>query len=1716
MVKLYSIFSFLFCFGSLFSQTYGNEWIDYNQTYYNLKIWQSGLYKITYTDLENSNIPVQNFTSSNIQIFGREKEIPLHIVDGGDNQLDPGDYILFFGLRNDGWLDSGLYKVPEEIGNPDYSLYNDTINYFFTWNGLSTNLRYSIETDIDFASYTPADYIWWKTKTERHNLYYEGKNLSNLSSSLFNNGEGYASGSFGSGSVFTFNASTSQKFIGANSPPSSFEGKSFSTNNAAVGTQSGYNHHLRYKMGTQDTLLFDTLYRGVDNIYFKTSFPTGSLNGNTTAIRWMIINDLGVSDNQGFSYMALNYPRTPNLSGVSLGDFLVPDALNQSKIRLDIASWSTVNPVLLVEGGTQPRLIIPTQNGVIRQALIPNSGQNKDQMVRFQSLSQTLAIPSGLTKVTASGKFTDYSLNPVDSSLIIIYNKKLEAGRNDYKAYRESSAGGAHHVITAEVDELYMQFGGGIPKHINGIRQFTKFLYDPALRKPAGLLLLGKAIREASIYSFPFASEGSRTNADFYAKNLVPSFGQPSSDNAITASWVPGNWTPFIATGRISVNTNTELNNYLEKVIAFEIQQQQNSVYDSPNKDWQKQIIHFGGGSTLAEQAEFRYYLEEMEDKIEKDFFGGNVYRVYKKNSDPLDPTVYSEVSEKLSTGTSILNFFGHANSQSSGFEINIDEPQNWNNKGRYPIVIANTCYNGNIFYHENISVSTSERFVRANGAGAIAFLSTVYLGFPDALFRFTNELYAQFSNKGYGLTLGEQIKRTINTLENSTNNDIVIESTALQMALNGDPLIKLNWHENPEIELLPEYVSFGPDDIDLTVDSIILNIELKNLGKSIVDTFLLEIVRKFPQSNQDSTYIKLIPNLHYTRNVQVKIPLQANIGIGLNEFTISADIPSFIQENYEEFANNQIKRIFFIDIDGVIPISPSKFAVIPEDTISLIASTINPIAGTDTYFFEVDTTDLFNSPFKRVQAITASGGVIQANHLDWTLASTSQNSPLICTDSTVYFWRVAIQDTALIWKESSFQYIQTKSGWGQDHFFQFKDNDYSQIDYNRSQRKKSFTTADTTYLDCYVYGSNVATSANQWQINGQQQDYDLCFFRPQIQVGVVDPLTMTSWGTHFNGQNPDHIFGNYNENGVCRQRVEKWFLFTQNNATELASFQNMVLNEVPDGHYIIIYAPYFGARYDLWNSTDSLGMYSTFAALGSDSINAGRINAPMAFFVQKGSPETVIELFGENSNDPVHLIGPIVGYDFLGQETAPLIGPAKKWNNFYWKSDKLESGNDTTVLHIDTYNSQKKYQYTTQFNLQPEDSITNLGTFFDVQDSPFMSLRSIYTDSVTSTPSQLDRWHVLYEQLPDAAIDGKNLLWSATGIDTLDEGEEITFAVDVKNVLGIDMDSLLVHYFIEDKNHIRHYLNVDRGDSLRAGGTHRDTIKFSTVGFPNENTFWMEVNPLKPNSTDFDQPEQYHFNNLLQIPFNVREDRINPILDVTFEGRHILNGDIVNPKSEILITLKDENQYLIMDDVSDTSFFGVYLTPPSGQQQRIYFESNGKTNMQWIPADESNRKFKIVFPTDLKTNGMYTLLVQGSDKSGNLSGDFEYRISFEVIRESTITYLMNYPNPFSTSTRFVFTLTGSEIPDDMIIQIMTVSGRVVREITESEFGPIYIGRNISEYAWDGRDEFGDPLANGVYLYNVRIKVRGEDIEHRNSGADSHFTKEFGKMYLMR
>jgi hypothetical protein len=252
---------------------------------------------------------------------------------------------------------------------------------------------------------------------------------------------------------------------------------------------------------------------------------------------------------------------------------------------------------------------------------------------------------------------------------------------------------------------------------------------------------------------------------------------------------------------------------------------------------------------------------------------------------------------------------------------------------------------------------------------------------------------------------------------------------------------------------------------------------------------------------------------------------------------------------------------------------------------------------------------------------------------------------------------------------------------------------------------------------------------------------------------------------------------------------------------------------------------------------------------------------------------------------------------------------------------------------------------------------------------------------------------------------------------------------------------------------------------------------------------------------------EQTFRNNQVDLGayFFVEGDNSTSLLDVNFDGIYIMDGDIVSPNVLITALLKNDQTLIYKKDTLGMEIF-LKQNCESCNFSKINFSN---PNLTWTPASEDS-DFKVSLIPGPLEDGVYTLRITNEDSQQ------PYEIQFEVVNESQITNFYPYPNPFSTSVRFVFTVTGMEVPDEIKIQIMTVTGKVVREILQNELGPIRFGNNITEYAWDGRDEYGDQLANGVYIYRVLIRKNGQFMEHRPTAGDKAFKKGYGKMYLLR
>ena len=96
------IFSVLSSFS--FAQ-YGNEWIDYNQTYYKFKIGEEGIYRLTYQTLDSIGVPISSINPKNFQLFLNGEEQHIYLSGEADNTFDSTDFIEFYGKGKDGSLD---------------------------------------------------------------------------------------------------------------------------------------------------------------------------------------------------------------------------------------------------------------------------------------------------------------------------------------------------------------------------------------------------------------------------------------------------------------------------------------------------------------------------------------------------------------------------------------------------------------------------------------------------------------------------------------------------------------------------------------------------------------------------------------------------------------------------------------------------------------------------------------------------------------------------------------------------------------------------------------------------------------------------------------------------------------------------------------------------------------------------------------------------------------------------------------------------------------------------------------------------------------------------------------------------------------------------------------------------------------------------------------------------------------------------------------------------------------------------------------------------------------------------------------------------------------------------------------------------------------------------------------------------------------------------
>jgi len=207
----------------------------------------------------------------------------------------------------------------------------------------------------------------------------------------------------------------------------------------------------------------------------------------------------------------------------------------------------------------------------------------------------------------------------------------------------------------------------------------------------------------------------------------------------------------------------------------------------------------------------------------------------------------------------------------------------------------------------------------------------------------------------------------------------------------------------------------------------------------------------------------------------------------------------------------------------------------------------------------------------------------------------------------------------------------------------------------------------------------------------------------------------------------------------------------------------------------------------------------------------------------------------------------------------------------------------------------------------------------------------------------------------------------------------------------------------------------------------------------------------------------------------NLVQDEEGPQMELFLNDENFVYGGVTDENPRLLLNLKDDQ--------------GIN-TVGSGIGHDIVATLDGNSENSFILNDyyeaaiDDHTKGVVSFPFAELTPGKHSLRVKAWDVANNSS---EKSIEFTVVKdqEVRIENLVNYPNPFTTNTEFIFQHNQSGVVMDVKLEVYTISGRLVKSIDQMIVNDGFISKDIR---WDGRDDFGDRIGKGVYMYKLQVR----------------------------
>jgi len=1641
------------------------DWYDPNAGYVRIAVAEDGVYAVSRGQLEAAGVPA-SADASTFRVFERGEEIPL--------QLRGDDSIVFVGQRNRGTDEVYAYDGRADFqSSDDRSLYTDTTYYWMTWGG-ATGLRYSNPSPSPAGS--PVTQVRDTLHVEEDNRFYLGRPFES-EHPLYKDGEGYYWREFRSSGTTPVTFETTLD-VGRR-VPSSTETLDL---RVRLNSSSASCHRVELEASLQNgsTTSFEALdvveWRGYARQDLGASIAQDRIPASGLTIRLRSTND--TFDNAScpdpernpnyvlFDYVEARYTRTlESLQGVQ--QFPAP---TDAETTFQLSGYGGSSVEVFHPAGARAFSLTPSAGVVSFTDRPARSGAS------YWAVDEAeFRTPARVLSETTSN-WSDPAENGAD--YVVLTTQSLQATAEELAAYRQTQDG--YDVAVVNIQDVFDEFDYGRPTPI-AIRRFVQAMSEWSTT-PRFLTIWGDA-------QYPIYTDGSIDERR--PEWSVLTFGYPPSDGWFAMqSAGPNDWSETIAVGRVPIRSNEQGTLYLDKLQTYEA---------APRDRWQQRMLLLAGGTSTSEQQRLQDYSNRWGEIAtgRSTASGDTLYpagmdsiRYYKSVNDPLDVSFQDSLSVDLQEGAGWLNYFGHSAAQT--WEIVTDPPAEFNNAGRLPIVVSLGCRTGSFAggrYEVRSAPSLGEQLVvgsvdesgslRPGGEnGAIAHWGSSALGNLQPSGLLNDALIDQVFQDTVRV-LGTAIQDAKAEIAASNGGSSIIVRHLLQYGLLGDAAIRITIPDKPDFHLETNLIRPSPT-APTPSNRLTINVELQNRGLVPEDSVSLTLNWLRP----DGSNILLERRLQrFALETTERFTFDLDeTTVGTNTFRLTADPAGEYAEILE--SDNQAEREQVVFSEGLELVSPTPSGVVRSQRPVLRVNVTRQSATPAAVDIQVDTTQSFDSP--ALQETSISGSSLG---LDWT-----PPSPL--SDRTVYYWRARLTSANAVWKEDVFT-VRTDSDaqWEQSGPL-FSENQNLQL-----ERDEGDWTLSPFEIEVTAFGLRSSSATNYAFNVGGSDSYTL---RPLgFGVLVIDGVSGEVKGTtSFATYDVQSIFDDRPPNGDQQEAIDalRAFLDTEAETGDYVLFQtrHLARDSGPE-----IDAETVEIIQNLGSGSRPPGSPPYSAAIDTLTYNDVWVMA-----TRKGFPSETQEnvLRGNPEIRQIELTRRLNFRRPAGTSLTPRIGPVSSWDELRWTGQPAGSTGsiEVEVLAADS---------TRLLGPFSQASATESLQALDPEIHPYIRLRATLADTLQRQSPQLQQWEISYTGVPEIAVDPVSL---QSIPDTLQEGSEVDVQLSLANLGVAEQRPIYLTYTWTGSDNTETVASRDTVQALPVDSTALSRVTLSTTG-RSGNTL-LTATATSPGTT-----ERFTFNNTAVRNLRVEQDDTPPVVRVFSDNRQIqARPDVDNlnlkdarlpfvPQQPTLeIRVEDDNPFFPIDDTSHVDVYLAEGLPTSGTGFLTTFERVSFTPglLQFDPANpgEGMPDAILTYTPDLsERDSTYTLRVEGTDGSGN---EIEpYEVSFRVQSEQVIRDVYPYPNPMNTRTTFAFRVEGgqTETLRDFRLRIYTVAGRLIREFSERdlETGSLRVGWNM--LPWDGRDEDGDRVATGVYLYRVSVQ-----------GNEGTFTGDVEKVSVIR